>query len=328
MWKAKMRYSSMTVVCLVVASIGGPAAAATLIYEGFSAGGTAPVGAGQYVSQPASTTGQNNNSLIGQGPAATGFNAGTNWALGDAVSSAVYPRVLDAGLNYTDTSGNTLNTQAGAADWHRAQGSAASGTKRTSRNTNLSPSLPNTGYFSALMQFTPGIAGRVELQQHDGGGGNPREFFFGFNGTGSLIAGTSNDTNVANNVTITGPTFAPNNTYLIFGELVNDAVDDNLRIWVNPADLSDPTAGPPTLASLDIGSGWVGGNASFTIRQLRLFSDTPTDSQFIFDEIRVGDSIGDVLPFTAAAAVPEPASVLVWLVGAVAAALCYRRVRR
>jgi hypothetical protein len=136
------------------------------------------------------------------------------------------------------------------------------------------------------------------------------------------------DTNAANNVTVlSSQVFSPGETYLLFGELVNDGVDDDLRLWVNPSDLSNPTSDAPVIASLDIGSGWVGENAAFTLRQLQLFADTPPGSQFIFDELRFGSSIDDVLPF-AAASVPEPATWIAWMVAACGVLLGMRRVRR
>ena len=140
--------------------------AATLIYEGFEAGGAAP-GPGQYQSAPTSTNGVDNDSIRGQGPATVGFNAGDNWS-GDGVASFVYPRVLGTGLNYTDTLGNTLNTAEGAVDWHRD--SSGTFTKRETRSTNLSPQLPEQGYFSALFQFTDGAPAEIELTQHNGSG--------------------------------------------------------------------------------------------------------------------------------------------------------------
>jgi len=299
------------------------AEAVLYIYEGFSAGGLTP-GAGQYQTTPNSTNGTDNNSLVNQGPATTGFSAGTNWALATAtptagttaVAAGIYPQALSTGLNYSDTLNNSLVTSMGSADWHRTSGASATN-KRISRATNLTPTLASTGYFSVLMQYTAGLGGRVELFQADGSNGSSRSLFFGFNDAGNLIAGTSVDGGSTNIVT-SANTFAADATYLIFGEVVDDAVNDDIRVWLNPIDLSDPTAGVPILTSANIGTGWVANNASFTIRQMRLLAmPDVTGDQVIFDEIRVGSTIGEVLPFNTApsVAVPEPATASLALLG-------------
>ncbi len=309
----------------ILVSLSSTCFSATFIYEGFPAGGEFPA-AGQYQSAPVSTNGVNNDSIQGQGPAGVGFDSGVNWSE-DPVASTIYPQVLGAGLNYADTLGNTLNTVGGAMDWHRVSGSPF--TKRESRATNLSPVLPNTGYFSALLKFTDGTFGQVELEQHNGSGGNDRDLYFGFNASGNLVAGTQNDGNNNNNKALVGSNvFSADSTYLLFGEVVNDGVEDDLRIWINPDDLSDPTAGTPEIDSTNAGSAWVGNNPSYTIRDLHLFANTTAGSQFVFDEIRVGDTAADVLPFTAARVdvVPEPASIAIWtMLGLCLAGYGYRR---
>ncbi len=299
--------------------------AATFLYEGFPAGGTTPA-AGEYQSAPVSTNGVDNDSIQGQGPASgIGFNAGANWA-GSPVASVIYPRVLNTGLSYTDTMGNTLITTDGAVDWHRGT-STNTDSKRETRATNLSPSLPNTAYFSGLFQFTSGKFGQFELTQDQTGGGDSRDLFFGFNSSGNVVAGTQGQSNPANNATVTSASsFTAGQTYLLFGEIVNNGSDDVLSLWINPSDLSDPTADIPVFDSLDIGAGWVGGNPNFTIRELSFYAGTSQNSQFIFDEIRVGDSAADVLPIPAA--VPEPASLAVWaLLGLIGVGVALRRRR-
>lgn len=312
---------SLASTLLALAAMTSQAHAVLYIYDGFSAGGTTPV-AGQYQTSPDSTNGTNNNSLVNQGPATIGFNAGVNWALATAaptvgataVAAGIYPQALSTGLNYSDNSGNTLVTSEGAADWHRSAGASATN-KRISRATNLTPTLASTGYFSVLMKYTDNLGGRVELFQADAANGSHRSLFFGFNDAGNLIAGTSVDGGSTTAVT-SAQTFAADTTYLLFGEVVDDAVNDDIRVWLNPVDLSNPTSGVPILTSTNIGTGWVANNANFTIRQMRLLSmPDATGDQVIFDEIRVGTTIEEVLPFTSAIVVPEPATATMGLLG-------------
>ena len=263
---------------------------ALLIEEGFPAGGASPT-ASQYRSDPDSTNGTNNDAITGQGPAgAIGFDAGVNWT-SSAAAATVYPKVLDTGLSYTDGMGQQLRTSVGAVDWHRVSGSIFD--KQSDRVTNLTGSLPNTGYFSALMQFTSGTNGQVEFLQHNGSGGNARSFVFGFDTAGHVRAATESSGTVE---AVGATVFAANMPYLLFGEIVNDGTNDDVRIWVNPADLTNPMAGGAEIVSTNIGSGWVGANSSYTIRELGLFAAPPAGGQFIFDEVRVGETFADVLP--------------------------------
>ena len=306
------------VLALIVA--GGPAAnASLLIEEGFPAGGASPA-AGQYQSDPDSVTGANagvadGDSILFQGPSgAVGFNAGVVWDEMVGVGSIVYPRVLDTGLDYTDGLGNTLNTTVGAADWHRTAGGP--GLKVATRATNLPTGsgneLPATAYFSALMQFTSGLTGQIELHQLN------RELVFGFDASGHVQVDTQGAGDVGAPVSGTD-VFAADTTHLVFG-VVSDGAPDSVSIWVDPADLSDPTAGLASLTTAAFGSGWVV-NPSYTIDALHLAANLVAGDQFIFDEVRVGETAADVLPFTP---VPEPST----LVLAALAVLCLAARRR
>lgn len=284
--------------------------AVLLLEEGFAAGGATPA-ANQYQSDPDSTNGVDGDSLTAQGPAGSaGFNAGDNWTVetgNAAVASVVFPRVLDNGLGYTDSLGNQLVTTDGAADWHR-DNSTGTTSKRITRVTNLVPSLPEVGYFSALVQFTDGTGGQIELRTASNTNTSSRTFFVGFDSDGNAVAGTGNT------VRQTATVFAADQTYLLFGELTNDGTQDNLRLWLNPSDLSNPTLDAPILNEGNIGSGWVGSNPIFTIRDMSLFSETSQFSQFIFDEIRLASTPGEALPFTGPP-IPEPTTAALGLIG-------------
>lgn len=284
-----------------------------LLEDGFAAGGDNPL-PNQYRSDPVSTNGLNNDSIIGQGPALTGFDAGANWVNLDAVAGFVYPRVLDSGLSFSNGS-QVLVTSDGAVDWHRD--SSANATKRITRDTNLVPSLPNVGYFSALVQFTEGVGGQIEFLTDNAAGTSTRFFLFGVNADGDVIAGTDNvDVTVATGL-------AAGETHLLFGELTNSGTNDLLRLWLNPSDLSDPTGDAPIINSVGIGAGWVGSNSGFTVRELRLFADTSVGEQFIFDEIRLGTTPGDVMPFIV---LPEPTTAMLAMAGMGMLGLRRRRV--
>ena len=319
-----MMKGSATMAAVAVSTlmmICGPAASASLLLEeGFPAGGASPA-AGQYTSDPDSVTGANGgvadgDSILFQGPSgAVGFNAGVEWDEMVGVASFVYPRVLDTGLDYTDGLGNTLNTTVGAADWHRDTGGPS--LKIATRATNLpigaGNELPSTAYFSALMQFTPGLAGQVELHQLN------REFVFGFDASGHVQVATQG-AGAGGPVAGTG-VFSAATTHLVFGQ-ISDGGSDSVSIWVNPADLADPMAGAASLTTSAFGSGWVI-NASYTIDALHLAATVGAGDQFIFDEVRVGETAADVLPYTP---IPEPSTLILTAMGMLG--LVGRRLRR
>ena len=282
------------ILALIVVS-GLAANAALLIEEGFPAGGESPA-ADEYQSDPDSVTGANlgvadGDSILFQGPAgAVGFDAGEVWDEMVGVAQRVYPRVLDTGLDYTDSHGRELATTVGAMDWHRDT-APGTGRKLASRNTNLpvgpGDELPEAAYFSALMQFTAGLAGHVELHQLN------REFLFGFDATGRVQVATqgAGEGGPASGTDV----FAADAAHLVFGVISNGPAD-SVSIWVDPADLSDPMAGPASLSSAAFGSGWVV-NSIYTIDALHLAADVAGGDQFIFDEVRVGETAEDVLPY-------------------------------
>ena len=297
--QARSRMSG-TIVGLAASTLTGlcgPAAyAVLLIEEGFPAGGASPA-AGEYASDPDSLTGANGgvpdgDSILFQGPAgAAGFDASDVWDEMVGVAQHVYPRVLDAGLNYTDSRGNQLTTAGGAVDWHRDTAPGA-GPKLASRNTNLpvgaGDELPEAAFFSALMQFTSGLSGQVEFHQLN------RAFVFGFDAGGRVQVATQG---AGEGGPVAGvDVFAAGTTHLVFGVISNGPAD-SVSIWVNPADLSDPMAGAASLTSSAFGSGWVV-NPSYTIDALHLTADLAGGDQYIFDEVRVGETAGDVLPYT------------------------------
>ena len=288
------RAATLGAAVLALVGFCGPAAnAALLIEEGFPAGGASPA-ANEYKSDPASVTGANlgvadGDSILFQGPSgAVGFDEGEVWDEMVGVAQHVYPRVLDTGLNYTDSQGNVLDTTEGAVDWHRDTG--ATGPKLASRATNLPVGdinqLPPIGYFSALMQFTAGLAGQVELHQLN------REFLFGFDAAGHVQVATQG---AGEGGPVSGAdVFAADTIHLVFGRIVNGGTD-SVSIWVDPADLTDPMAGPASLTSSAFGAGWVV-NPIYTIDALHVSADVFESTQFIFDEIRVGETAADVLP--------------------------------
>ena len=274
----------------LITLLGSAANAALLIEEGFAAGGASPA-ASEYQSDPASTTGKNNDSIVDQGPGgAVGFNAGVLWTEAVGVGSIAYPEALDTGLEYTDTEGSRLNTTAGAADWHRD--TLNSSLKVTKRVTNLpvgaGSELPAVAYFSALMQFTSGLKGQIELHQLN------RELIIGFDTSGHIqvaVQGSGSGGPVAGTTV-----FAAGTTHLVFGQISNGS-PDAISIWVDPTDMSNPMGDTVALTSSAFGSGWVV-NPSYTVDALHLTANLVGGDQFIFDEIRLGETAEDVLPYT------------------------------
>jgi len=156
-----------------------------MLYDGFAAGGSTP-GVGEYQSDPATTTGNNNDSLLGQAPVLTGFDAVDVWITNDGYSTDLYPRINDTGLGYTDSNGKKLLTLPGECDFSSG---SSSGTKTFARTTNISGALPNAGiFFSALMQFGTGSGGMMRWTQGLGQT-YQRDHYVGFTTNGTIYVG-------------------------------------------------------------------------------------------------------------------------------------------
>ncbi|MEX0653462.1 MAG: PEP-CTERM sorting domain-containing protein [Phycisphaeraceae bacterium] len=281
----------------LAAPMGTAAYADLLVYDGFAAGGETP-GAGQYQSQPDSPNGTNNDSLIGQGPDALGFDSVDNWAGdvddGDQVAGSVYPRINDAGLTWSDNSGHSLVTTAGALEIFRDGTGSSATIKGYDRNTDGTDAADLNGvmWASVLFQFTDGHPGaEVQLYQDS----INRHHAFGFEG-GNIIGGSEE----SGSMNTGAETFAAGQTHLMIVRLDDNADPDQriMDIWVNPEDVTNLGTPNETFETLS----WTSG---FDISRIGLVGDTDgPNPSVIFDEFRFGTTSESVTP------VPEPASIV------------------
>ena len=263
--------------------------ASLFIYDGFSAGGENPdTSAGQYQSEPDSTDGSNNDSIMGQGPNTVGFSTGDDWDV-DAVSSNVYPRINNTGLNYTDSNGLSTVTQEGAVEIFRSDtfSAARTATRELSGVTTSSDGF----WMSGLLQFSTGSGGRIGFETALSDGTSSRFHEIGFNTSGNLVAGST--TNVLNS---SAEVFAADTTHLIVANFRSGPFGERpLDVWINPDDLTN--LGDPDYE-------WLGDQAETTTLGLNVriqTDDTFQEFSFTADEFRVGDSMEDVL-----VPIPEP----------------------
>ena len=254
------------------------------IYDGFAAGGSTPA-TGQYVSDPATTTGSNNDSILGQDPVLTGFDAGDQWISGDSVSTDLYPRIDDTGLEYTDGNGNKLLTNPGGLD---ISSGSSNGDFEVRRPTNISGALPNAGiFFSAIIQFGEGSAGMVRWTQGLGQTFQ-RDHYIGFTTNGTLRVGVY----ASNSVDHEGTTvYSPDTPHLV---VVKWYETNSAGIWIDPLDISDLASEPRTVTYEDLS--YVGNNSSYSLDYLKVKVNAMPGSSFQVDEIRFATTWLEVLP--------------------------------
>ncbi|MCC5830323.1 MAG: PEP-CTERM sorting domain-containing protein [Phycisphaeraceae bacterium] len=292
----KLLLASVSTAGLLLGAAADPASASLILYDGFPAGGDSPT-AGQYQSEPASTTGANNDALHGQGPDLLGFSSADAWSNQSPVAATVYPRVNSTGLEWSNAAGTQfLITAEGAAEIFRDGSSTGDLAKGVIRD--VSPALGGLGatyYMSGLLQFSEGTEGTVRLVVGRQQAGGPREHFFGFNSDGNLIAGSD-----TGQFGISSEVFDADTAHLIIARFHDGGIGNrSVDVWINPQDLTDPGAANYTF---DADHATV-----LNLNALRLFAETGQgvqDPSFIFDEIRLGTSFAAVTPW-----IPEPASL-------------------
>lgn len=309
--KALLLPLAVLIAPLLVAS---QAFATLLAYDGFLAGGSNP-SATEYQSEPASTNGANNDALHGQAPARLGFSTANAWFNQDNVALSVYPRINSTGLTWTDSQGQSLITNEGAAEIFRTGTNSTNQAKGVRRNAIPTTGTPPTGglgetfYMSGLMQFSAGTAGTMRWVVGSGQTSGPREHFIGFNATGNLIAGTDATFGTSAEV------FAADTTHLLIARF-HDGGQGNrtVEVWANPENLTNPGNADYTFAADHF--------QGHDLSALRLLAQTGMSVQnpsFIFDEARLGYSFDSVAP------IPEPATYALILSGLALGAVILRR---
>ncbi|MCH8474017.1 MAG: hypothetical protein LAT55_02190 [Opitutales bacterium] len=274
------------------ALLAGQASANLLVYDGFLAGGDNPdTSAGEYQSEPGSTDGTDNDSIMGQGPNTIGFTdswVGASGAPGN-MNVGSYPRINNTGLNYTDGNGLSLVTQDGAVEIFRS--SEFTSARSISRNLSGVTTSSDGFWMSTLIQFSEGSGGRLGFETSVGGSSG-RFHEIGFTVDGNLVVGSD-----STGLNISQTTYAANTTHFIVANFKSGAFGDRfIDVWMNPNDLTN--LGTPDFEDL------AGDQATTTTQgdQIRIQTeDTFEGFSFIVDEIRIGDAMEDVL-----VPIPEP----------------------
>lgn len=302
------RFARLGVVAGGMASLalGVSAEAAVIAYDGFS----------QYLTAPATTTGSNNNSLLGQGPALSGFASSSLWTLVEgsgAANNVVFPRASTVGLSYS-----TLPVMGGSAEYYRS----TSGTfaKNLFRNATTSDTS-STQWASFLMRVPSNTVGESSVGLTWSSG---NRLAVAVNAAGATRFGFSNTTGAVLPSFTTSYAAGTTHLYVLKIESLTSAGLENMdqvTLWVDP-DLAalNPSAESTLGAGLS-GRGMLRDNATGvigTFSELR-FTVTPSANSTWLDEFRLGTTLYDAVP------VPEPTA----LVGAgMSGALLLRRRRR
>lgn len=208
---------------------------------------------------------------------------------------------LENGLSYTDGV-NTLVTSGKSA----GMDSAVSGTQNL-QLTLSSPISSGTVYFSYLVNTTAVTSWGVQIGFMNAAVGNSAS------PTSGLLAGTtssSSNDRVYGDGGIdsrTGPATGTGLDFIV-GEINLD--NSTVTAWWNPTNLLDPTNSAAATATDSIGS-------SMSALNVFVFS-LGGEEAGVIDEIRVGTTLGDVVP------VPEP-SAIAMILGLVALGFVVRR---
>ncbi len=286
----------------------GSFAHAALIYEGFEA---TPGG---------SVTAYNSSvSIIGQGPARTGFT-GVYSQSGGLAPGTVDFQARDVGLTYpaTNTGGS------GLLEFFRIASSSSVGDKVANRS--LSYTAPETSdiYFSFQLSYTGSLPATVSFVSNL----NERNFAFDLSSTGllTLEPGGSSATTYSEQLTAGA-------TSLIVVKAVNDesgtapgsnpntAFYDYLEFYVNPT-IIGASLGTPDATGFGIVRNLGGGGTAVAYDGFRLAGNAAAGTSVRVDEVYITTDLNDIV------AVPEPGTVALFLVGGIGLIALQRRRRR
>ena len=277
---------------LVLVSWAGTAQAALTAYEGFDY-----------------TAGEN---VDGQGSATAGWaGAWGGFSQGHAV-------VSDGGLSYTDGSSHSLSAT-GNAMW------IEDGYDDASRDLSSGVAAGSDVWVSYLLDGADfavgsGLATQLVLWggdsetdtglaiwSRDRGYGGCWEFVLSANGSSTYVRDLTGDDYLV-----------PGGTILLVAHIDNGETTSgtiSADIWLNPADLTAADLGTPYVSFSA-----TGGSATDAVGTLTNHNSGGWDAMDLkYDEIRLGDTLADVLP------IPEPASMALLAVGGLVTAVRRRR---
>ena len=329
-FSSRLQCSSLLAAALAL-GVAADAHASIIAYDGFADGGGSDGRAGgatAYTTSPASTNGQNNDSLHTQSPISTGFADGSAWdADNGGVASSVYFQAQAGGLTYTDYAPNA----AGQARFFRSGGSATS--VKTAFRTATTSDTSDVQWMGLLVNFDTAPTNwfqdlRIELQ-YAGAFTTPS---FGIRKSDGKAFFDANAGLSAQDIE-SAAALQPGTNLFLFRfdhEAAVDARYDDVTMWINPVLTADPNALTGGLAGVSImrqHNGHADPTVPFT--GLEINAGVAAGNQIIFDEFILTNDYADI--FGGAAdngqepAVPEPVSAMLAMLGE--SCLAFRRSR-
>ncbi|MCC5848107.1 MAG: PEP-CTERM sorting domain-containing protein [Verrucomicrobia bacterium] len=240
--------------------------------------------------------------IVGQGPAKTGFTG--NWSQTGGMAAGVVDYVpRSSGLSYE----NYAPTSNGSLEHFRASG--GSHAKTLTRGLNYVMDNTDDYFLSFLVSYSGGATADSTLTFTNE---KNRPSVFSINHSTGAFSFTPN----GGSATVFNSNLAADETHLIVLRAYqqsegnpNSAFFERYDIWVNPEITADPN---PTLANLGTadGSGWGilrffdGGSNPLPFNTLRFSNTLSEGGSVTTDEIVISQSLSDIV------AIPEPGTLV------------------
>ncbi len=278
-------------LCLIVAASSANAA---LVYDGFETvsggGGSAYDSAG---------------SIIGQGPARTGFSGA--WTTTSLLADGTVDFVArEDGLAYP----NAVAGPDGRMELYRIAGSSGQGDKVAGRDLSYTAPEADDIYFALQISWAGSLDGTAAFE----GSGRDLEFNLASNGELTIAPDGSSALSYTEAITAGSSNLvvvrAINDESNASGSNPNTSYYDYLEVWINPT-ITDGALDTPDATGYGIVRNLNGGGNAVAYSSLALSGDVGGGDAITIDEVYVTTEVADF-------AVPEPATMSLLAVGGLA----------